>query len=299
MGNEHGTPRPFRHSCVAGWAAKQWGNVTTEQLHRCGVSPRTIRRWVEDGRLHPRHRGVYALGHRNPAPEARWSAALLACGDGSVLSRYVSIALHGVGRPPTTVTVAVPRRVRKQRGIEPHSSMPFERDEVVIRNGLSTTSIERTLLDLAAIGEPIERLVAEAVAKRLTSTERLRAYAARRAGARGAARLRRCIEGRQTRSKVEGEFARWLEAQGVIRPVHPRCALARRWAGGRDRRVRDPRHPSLLRGGSRARYVSRGRGVPDNPRHSPAMARGRTAPRSRHPACARAALTLLSVSEKN
>ena len=56
--------------------------------------------------------------------------------------------------------------------------MPFERDEVVIRRGLRTTSIERTLLDLAAIGEPIERLVAEAIAKRLTSIAKLRAYVA-------------------------------------------------------------------------------------------------------------------------
>ena len=96
--------------------------------------------------------------------------------------------------------------------------MPFERDEVVIRRGLRTTSIERTLLDLAAIGEPIERLVAEATAKRLTSIAKLRAYVARRAGARGAARLRRCIEGRQTRSKVEEEFARWLQAQGIDPP---------------------------------------------------------------------------------
>ena len=96
--------------------------------------------------------------------------------------------------------------------------MPFERDEVVIRRGLRTTSIERTLLDLAAIGEPIERLVAEAVAKRLTSMAKLQAYVERRSGARGVRRLRRCIEGRQTRSRVEEEFARWLDDRGFEAP---------------------------------------------------------------------------------
>jgi very-short-patch-repair endonuclease len=95
--------------------------------------------------------------------------------------------------------------------------MPFERDEVVIRRGLRTTSIERTLLDLAAIGEPIERLVAEATAKRLTSIAKLRAYVARRSGARGA-RLRRRIEGRQTRSRAEDEFAHWLASRGIKKP---------------------------------------------------------------------------------
>jgi very-short-patch-repair endonuclease len=162
---------------------------------------------------------VYSVGHRSAAPEAFWAAVLLAYGEGSVLTRHASLALHGLGRPPETVSVAVPKQARRQGRAEPHSSMPFERDEVVIRKGLRTTSIERTLLDLAAIGEPIERLVAEATAKRLTSVAKLRAYVARRAGAHGAARLRCCIEGRQTRSKVEREFIRWLKDRRI--PVPP------------------------------------------------------------------------------
>jgi very-short-patch-repair endonuclease len=194
--------------------------VTIEELARCGISDRTARRWAAEGRLHRLLRGVYAVGHRSPAPEQRWQAALLSYGRDAVLSRYVSIALHGLGKPPNLTTVAVPREVRAQRGVKPHlCSLPFERDEVVIRQGLRTTSIERTLLDLAAIGEPVERLVAEAVAKRLTSIARLRAYVERRSGARGSRKLRECIEGRQTRSKVERKFARWLEQRGIERPA--------------------------------------------------------------------------------
>ena len=219
MSNETGTPRRFRSTCVAGRAAKQWGCVTTEQLERCDVKPRTIGRWVDEGRLHRLLRGVYAVGHRSPAPEQRWQAALLSYGKDAVLSRYVSIALHGLGPAPSEVTVAVPRQVRAQRGVRPHFlSRPFERGEVVIRRGLRTTSIERTLLDLAAIGEPIERLMAEAVAKRLTSIGKLRAYAERRSGARGARRLIRCIEGNQTRSPVEREFVAWLADKGLPDP---------------------------------------------------------------------------------
>jgi very-short-patch-repair endonuclease len=169
--------------------------------------------------LHPRHRGVYAVGHLNPAPEARWSAALLAYGDDSVLSRHAALAGYGLGRPPNVVTVAVRKQARKQRGVQPHVSAPFEPDEVVIRKGLRTTSIERTLLDLAAIGKPVERLVAEAVAKRLTSIAKLTAYVERRSGARGSARLRSCIEGDQTRSEVEKEFVRWLKDRGIPVPL--------------------------------------------------------------------------------
>jgi very-short-patch-repair endonuclease len=97
--------------------------------------------------------------------------------------------------------------------------MPFERDEVVIRRGLRTTSIERTLLDLAVIGEPVERLAAEATAKRLTSIAKLKAYVERRAGARGARRLRSCIEGDQTRSRVEREFVQWLKDRCIPVPL--------------------------------------------------------------------------------
>ena len=57
------------------------------------------------------------------------------------------------------------------------------------------------------------------MAKRLTSIAKLRAYAERRSGARGARRLRGCIEGKQTRSRLEKEFVRWLEHRGI--PVPP------------------------------------------------------------------------------
>jgi very-short-patch-repair endonuclease len=181
------------------------------------VSATTIGRWVGEGRLHPRHRGVYAVGHLSPAPEARWAGALLACGEDSALSRHAALANHGLGRPPALITVVVARKARAHRGVRAHRSTLHD-GEVVIRKGLRTTSVERTLLDIAAIGEPVERLVAEATAKRLTSIAKLRAYLERRAGARGGARLRRCIEGRQTRSRAEDEFARWIEAQGIDPP---------------------------------------------------------------------------------
>jgi len=195
MSNERSKGWKKRWKAVAAIAARQWGCITTQQLAICGVTPPVISRWVADGRLHRLLRGVYAVGHRSPAPEQRWQATLLSYGKDAVLSRYVSIALHELGKPPNVTTVAVARQVRAQRGVKPQfTSLPFECDEVVIRRGLRTTSIERTLLDLAAIGEPIERLVAEAVARRLTSIAKLRAYVERRAGVPGVAHLRRCIE---------------------------------------------------------------------------------------------------------
>jgi very-short-patch-repair endonuclease len=211
--------RNNRQSCANAVANRQWGNITSAQLQHRGFSRSAISRATRAGALVEVLYSVYSVGHRSPAPEAFWAAVLLAYGDESVLTRHASIALHGLGRPPKVITVATPRQARKQRGVRPHLSMPFEHDEVVIRKGLRTTSIERTLLDLAAIGEPVERLVAETTAKRLTSIAKLHAYLERRAGARGARRLRSCIEGRQTRSKLEKEFVRWLERRGIPIPL--------------------------------------------------------------------------------
>ena len=66
------------------------------------------------GRLHRVHRGVYAVGHPGLSSEGRWMAAVLACGDGAVLSHRsaaelwellpaakgdVHVTLPGRGRP--------------------------------------------------------------------------------------------------------------------------------------------------------------------------------------------------------
>jgi very-short-patch-repair endonuclease len=211
--------RNNRQSCATAVAQRQWGNITSAQLQHCGFSRSAISRATRAGALVEVLYSVYSVGHRSPAPEAFWAAVLLAYGDESVLTRCASIALHGLGPPPRVVTVATPRQARKQRGVRPHLSSPFEQHEVVIRKGLRTTSIERTLLDLAAIGEPVDKLVADATAKRLTSIAKLRAYVERRATARGATRLRRCIEGKQTRSKAEKEFVRWLQDRSIPIPL--------------------------------------------------------------------------------
>jgi very-short-patch-repair endonuclease len=188
------------------------------------LSRSAIERWASGGRLHGVFRGVYSLGHQSPAPEARWAAALLACGRGAVLSHQTAAALHGLVHPPGTVHVTVPEQVRTRQGITVHSpSMPFQRGELVRAKGLRATSVPRTLLDMAAAGDPVDRLVADALARRLTSLGALRAYLERRSGARGSARLRRSIEGRQTRSGLERRFLRWLAARGVPPPeVNPK-----------------------------------------------------------------------------
>ncbi len=81
---------------IAAIAARQHGVITFEQLLKAGLSQSGISRRVKAGRLHRIHKGVYAVGHRGLSREGWWMAAVLACGQGAVLSHSSAAALWGM-----------------------------------------------------------------------------------------------------------------------------------------------------------------------------------------------------------
>src|SRR5215208_5790860 len=108
-----------RDAVMAGIAARRHGAISVQQLYALGLSSSAIGDRVTAGRLHRIHRGVYAVGHPNIGNEGRWMAAVLACGDGAVLS-HRSAAQHWrilpLGRghadtanSPAPVDVTIPR----------------------------------------------------------------------------------------------------------------------------------------------------------------------------------------------
>ena len=78
---------------LAALAARQYGVVARRQL---GFGQRAIDHRCRVGRLHRVHLGVYAVGHLGLGREARWLAAVLACGDEAVLSHRSAAALWGI-----------------------------------------------------------------------------------------------------------------------------------------------------------------------------------------------------------
>ena len=212
------TPRNEHVKRAAALAEPQWGNVTTAQLERIGLSRPMISRWAARGMLRPIHRGVYAVGHRSPAPEARWAAALLACGAGATLSHISAAALHGLLLDAgQEVHVTSDAGARRRAGIVVHRAR-LHRGETVRVKGLRATSLPRTLLDLAAVGVAVDQIIEEAVARRLVSLRSLRAYVERQEGAAGVVALRRAVCGPRTRSRLEARFRRWLVAHGLPAP---------------------------------------------------------------------------------
>jgi len=84
---------------VARTATSQHGIVTARQLAAAGLGRMAISERVKKGQLHRLHRGVYAVGHRAPSWHGRWMAAVLACGEGAVLSHHSAAALWELLKP--------------------------------------------------------------------------------------------------------------------------------------------------------------------------------------------------------
>ena len=66
---------------LARLASSTHGVVTREQLLSGGFTRGEIRQRVRKGALLREYRGVYRVGHRAPSLEARYLAAVYACGE--------------------------------------------------------------------------------------------------------------------------------------------------------------------------------------------------------------------------
>ena len=75
-----------KFAAAARIAAEQNGRITTAQLATCGIGRSGIEKGVRAGRLHQVHRGVFAVGHLAPSVFGDAHAAVLAGGDGALLS---------------------------------------------------------------------------------------------------------------------------------------------------------------------------------------------------------------------
>ena len=172
---------------IAEIATRQHGVVARRQLVTAGLSHRQIDRRIESGRLHVLFRGVYAVGHRVVGAAGRWWAAVLACGDGAVLSHFS--AAHAWQLRPSAaavVDVSVGRSGRLERpGIRLHRRRFLCIDDVTVLDGLPITTPARTVLDLAAAGlrgARLEAVVDVAVHERLDFGDLERLLASRQAG---------------------------------------------------------------------------------------------------------------------
>jgi Transcriptional regulator, AbiEi antitoxin/Protein of unknown function (DUF559) len=185
---------PPRDRLIARLADRQHGVVALAQLLALGLTASAVRNRVQAGRLHPVHRGVYAVGRARLTREGHWMAAALAYGPSAVLSHRSAAALWGLrpdNRPVSEITVPVPS-IRSRRGILAHTSITLRDADVTSRDGIPCTTPARTLLDLAEVVErrPLERAIEQAEILRLFDLRALEEVLGRAPGRRGAGLLR-------------------------------------------------------------------------------------------------------------
>jgi len=207
-------------------AARQHGVVSHRQLVAVGLSGNAIARRVEQGRLHRIHRRVYAVGHMQRTAEARWIAAVMACGSGAVLSHLDAAALwriyDGEGARVHVTTTA--RCGRALRGAFVHRPRKLDPDDVTVKHGIPVTTVARTLVDLSDLlgRERVLRAVREAELLRLLDFDALDAAVRR---ARGRRRLRVLKEalaihvpGQIVRDELEHRFLELIREAGLPAP---------------------------------------------------------------------------------
>jgi very-short-patch-repair endonuclease len=133
-------------------AARQHGIVTAAQLYGVGLARSSVSGRVRAGRLHRVHRGVYAVGHAGLSREREFIAAVLACGDGAVLSHVSAGFLWELLRPedgPVHVSIPTLNGRRRRSGIRIHRTS-FAPGDLTRRSEIPVTTPSRTIRDLQA-----------------------------------------------------------------------------------------------------------------------------------------------------
>jgi very-short-patch-repair endonuclease len=214
-------------AAIARLASARRGVVTRAELLTAGLSRGVISRRRARGLLHRVHQDVYLVGHPTPAPLALEAAALLACGDGAVLSHASAGALWGFVKAKPEVHVTVPGQRRDHLdGVRVHCVRSLSMTEVRRRHGLPLTSPARTLLDLAEAVplDDLEQAVAEARRSGLVRDGELDAQLERSPGRHGVKPLRALLKQEAgpafTRSTAEKRLLALLRR---ARLMAPRC----------------------------------------------------------------------------
>jgi len=138
-------------------ALRQHGVVTLRQLEAVGLSRDAVAKRSKSGRLHRIHQGVYAVGHRGLSLHGRFMAAVLACGEGAVLSHTSAAVLWKLLKPidgPVHVSVPTAAGRKPRRGIHLHRCPSLKALPTTRRHNIPVTTVARTIDDLEGYVPP-------------------------------------------------------------------------------------------------------------------------------------------------
>lgn len=206
-------------------ASEQHRMISTRQLRFAGLTDDAIRHGRRSGRLHPIHRGVYAVGHPQTSEVERLAAGVLAIGSGTTASHAAGgwhLGLLSVAPVVIHVSIAGHRRCRP--GIVVHRCGSLPSRDRGRRDGIPVTSVARTILDIADLGDL--RLLGEALntarLKKLIQQSQLAELRSRTPGRHGWAAIDLLLreEGSEgfSRSRAERAMKRLITRAGLPVP---------------------------------------------------------------------------------
>jgi very-short-patch-repair endonuclease len=227
----------LRERRIAEIGQRQKGVAGRWQLVELGFTRNEIATRLACGRLHEIYRGVYAVGHRGLGRAGWLMAAVLAGGPGALLSHRAAGNHWGVSPfVPGRIDVTLPRWRRPRSNLRFHQA-PVPADERTIHEGIPTTTVPRTLLDLSSLLDPhgLERAINQAEVLRLTDGLSLGNLVERYPGRRGLGTLRLVLADRTfganaTRSELEERFLAFVAESGLPQPeVNDSLYVGGRW----------------------------------------------------------------------
>ena len=171
--------------------------VTRDELLAAGLSRSQIDRLVASKGLIPEYDGVYRVGHRAPNLECSYLAAVLACGEGALLSGRAAVHLFGLIKGPAPKPEVTTTTQRRPPGVRVHRARRIDRRDAMTWEGIPITTVARTVVDMAAHSTPDEVAVIfhEAAVRYRVKPHHVEAVLKRRPNAKGAKALRRVING--------------------------------------------------------------------------------------------------------
>ncbi len=201
--------------------------ITRVQLLNLGFSSEAIRHRLSNGRLFRIRQGVYAVGSPDLDQYGRWMAAVLACGDGAVLSHSSGAALWRIGfeAGSGTIELSLPSPSRRRRpGLRIHRRPSLQGRDTTAEYGIPVTTPVQTLIDMSLrLDRPgIERMINEADKYNLTNPPQLRRVLDDRIGEPGVALLRQILDRRTfrlTKEELERRFLPLSRQAGLPVPL--------------------------------------------------------------------------------
>jgi very-short-patch-repair endonuclease len=211
------------------FATQHW-LVSMNDVVRHGGHPQSATRRVQSGRWEVADRSVFRLAGAPRVWQASVLAPILSAGGRAMASHFAAAALHGMpGYGRGTPEISIPRGTEHRRDdVTIHTSTDLERCRRVIVDGVPTTDIARTILDIGRrVGD--ERLLRSIEwGRRAAKTDwsdliSTLAHHARR-GRPGIRRLRRVITANAAREEItDSDFEllvlALLQEAGLPEPV--------------------------------------------------------------------------------